>query len=281
MPVAPCQQVESPACTGGVAGAEVAVDRPDRAVSRGVAPNPRPGVAGTRWKVEDSFAGSKELAALDEHQVRGWRPWHRWSVLAMLAHAFLSVLTAQETVNDTNRTPSSDLIPLTCNEIRRLFTGLLTRVHPAPFQLAWSRWRRRHQATARACHYKRRGDQLTRRGGARTASLHGQVGDDPPCDVVEGIRRRPSRTATPRRSRAGRRRRKGRPGSRSRAAVVTCPRPGLGRVADHVRAPPQSPPQVPAHGPWQHEPLATGLVGVFRGTTVVQAVLLRGRPCPA
>src|SRR5215468_1619998 len=29
-------------------------------------------VAGSRWKVEDGFAGSKELTALDEHQVRSW-----------------------------------------------------------------------------------------------------------------------------------------------------------------------------------------------------------------
>lgn len=117
-------------------------------------------VAGTRWKVEESFAGCKELAALDEHQVRGWTSWHRWTVLAMLAHAFLSVLTAQEATHDTAQTTSGELIPLTRNEIRRLFTGLCARVHPAELQFRWSRWRRRHQATARACHYKRRGDQL-------------------------------------------------------------------------------------------------------------------------
>jgi SRSO17 transposase len=34
-------------------------------------------VAGSRWKVEDGFAGGKELAALDEHQVRSWTSWHR------------------------------------------------------------------------------------------------------------------------------------------------------------------------------------------------------------
>jgi hypothetical protein len=31
------------------------------------------------------------LAALDEHQVRRWTSWHRWTILAMLAHAFLAV----------------------------------------------------------------------------------------------------------------------------------------------------------------------------------------------
>src|SRR5215475_11328892 len=51
-------------------------------------------VAGSRWKVEDCFAGGKELAALDEHQVRSWTSWHRWTILALLAHAFLSVLAS-------------------------------------------------------------------------------------------------------------------------------------------------------------------------------------------
>jgi SRSO17 transposase len=129
--------------------------------------NPRPvpladlvAVAGVRWKIEESFAGGKELAALDEHQVRGWTSWHRWTVLAMLAHAFLSVLTAEEAATS----PGADehdqgLIPLTRNEIRRLFTGLTTRIHSAVQQLHWSRWRRHHQAVARDCHYQRRLEQ--------------------------------------------------------------------------------------------------------------------------
>ena len=79
----------------------------------------------------------------------------------MLAHAFLSVLAASQqppqasTAPATNRPPLR-LIPLTRNEIRRLFTGLLTHLHPAAFQLHWSHWRRHHQAVARACHYRRR-----------------------------------------------------------------------------------------------------------------------------
>jgi SRSO17 transposase len=111
-------------------------------------------VAGSRWKVEDGFAAGKELAALDEHQVRSWTSWHRWTILALLAHAFLAVLAAAQP--DAGRTGQDQLIPLTCNEIRRLFTGLCQQL-PAPrSQLHWSRWRRRHQYTARACHYRRR-----------------------------------------------------------------------------------------------------------------------------
>jgi SRSO17 transposase len=78
-------------------------------------------VAGSRWKIEEGFAGSKELAALDEHQVRNWTSWHRWTVPAMLAHAFLSVMTATQPPDHDD--PGHDtLIPLTRNEIRRLFT---------------------------------------------------------------------------------------------------------------------------------------------------------------
>ncbi|WIG57557.1 MAG: hypothetical protein OJF49_000302 [Ktedonobacterales bacterium] len=52
---------------------------------------------------------------------------------------------------------SVDLLPLTVPEIRRLLYGLAAAADPlATAVLAWSHWRRRHQATARRCHYKRR-----------------------------------------------------------------------------------------------------------------------------
>jgi len=111
-------------------------------------------VAGSRWKIEDGFAAGKELAALDEHQVRSWTYWHRWTILALLACAFLSVLAATQPGRHDRH--DEQLIPLTRNEIRRLFTRLRQQL-PAPrTQLHWSRWRRRHQATAQACHYQRR-----------------------------------------------------------------------------------------------------------------------------
>jgi hypothetical protein len=110
-------------------------------------------VAGSRWKIEDGFAAGKELAALDEHQVRGWTSWHRWTILAMLASAFLSVLAAGKPRD--GQPHDNELIPLTRNEIRRLFTNLSQQPPPPGIQLHWSRWRRRHQATARACHYRR------------------------------------------------------------------------------------------------------------------------------
>jgi SRSO17 transposase len=109
-------------------------------------------VAGRRWTIEESFAASKELAALDEHQVRTWTSWHRWSALAVLAHAFLSVMAATEPVPDQN----TGLIRLTRNEIRRLLTAAIAPVHRIEHVIHWSIWRRKHQAQARTSHYARR-----------------------------------------------------------------------------------------------------------------------------
>src|SRR3954465_2227214 len=76
-------------------------------------------VAGRRWTVEESFQAGKGLAGLDEHQVRRWLPWRRWTLLAMLAHALLVVLTAGE---HAAAPPPAGLIPLTYNELQRLLT---------------------------------------------------------------------------------------------------------------------------------------------------------------
>ncbi|MFB8267417.1 IS701 family transposase [Streptomyces sp. NPDC055955] len=114
-------------------------------------------VAGRRWTVEETFQSSKGLAGLDEHQVRRWTSWHRWVTLAMLAHAFLATATANERAQE--QAPNG-LIPLTCNEIQHLFTTLVApTVHTVTHRLRWSEWRRRHQARARACHYRQRAAQ--------------------------------------------------------------------------------------------------------------------------
>jgi SRSO17 transposase len=110
-------------------------------------------VAGRRWTVEESFQAGKGLAGLDEHQVRRWTSWQRWTLLAMTAHALLAVIAASE---HTQRPTPPGLIALTCNEIRRLFT--LFVIEPAragTCPQAWSNWRRRHQHRARTSHYRR------------------------------------------------------------------------------------------------------------------------------
>jgi hypothetical protein len=52
----------------------------------------------------------------------------------------------------------AELIPLTVPEVRRLLWGVVWRVFPSvDHVLAWSVWRRHHQAVARRCHDQRRG----------------------------------------------------------------------------------------------------------------------------
>lgn len=53
-------------------------------------------VAGRRWAIEEAFQAGKGLAGLDEHQVRRWTSWRRWTLLARLAYALLAVITARE-----------------------------------------------------------------------------------------------------------------------------------------------------------------------------------------
>jgi hypothetical protein len=85
---------------------------------------------------------------------RRWTSWHRWTTLAMLAHAFLAVATVTE--RDTAPVPGG-LIALTVNEFQRFFDALLpTTHHTVTTLLSWSRWRRQHQHRARLSHYRRR-----------------------------------------------------------------------------------------------------------------------------
>src|SRR5919206_857776 len=51
-------------------------------------------IAGTRWAVEACFEAAKQEVGLDEYEVRSWTGWDRHNTLAMLAHAYLSVLRA-------------------------------------------------------------------------------------------------------------------------------------------------------------------------------------------
>ncbi|MER6596577.1 IS701 family transposase [Micromonospora purpureochromogenes] len=108
-------------------------------------------VAGRRWKIEESFQAAKTGLGLDQHQNRRWTSWHRWTTLAILAHAFLAAATTHR-----SRPDPAGLIALTVNELRHLFNILIiepTRRHTNP--LLWSIRRRRHQARARTSHYDR------------------------------------------------------------------------------------------------------------------------------
>ncbi|MGW7672851.1 IS701 family transposase [Streptomyces sp. NPDC054775] len=118
-------------------------------------------VAGARWSVEECFQAAKSQVGLDHYQVRNWTAWHRHITLAMLALAFLTALAADETPKPPADTyhfvRSRDPITLTVPEIRHLLVAVFNPpAVTATRLLHWSNWRRRHQATARRSHYRRR-----------------------------------------------------------------------------------------------------------------------------
>lgn len=136
---------------------------------------------GGRW----SFEVGKGEVGLDDYEVRSWHGWYRHVTLCLLAQAFLTMLRIQSEESETchhegkengteDATPASEqtqnqqeplranvdlpvMVPLTLPEVRRLFYYLI-EVPPfsSLYRLAWSCWRRMHQATARLYHYKRR-----------------------------------------------------------------------------------------------------------------------------
>ena len=113
-------------------------------------------VAGLRWTVEEGFQAAKGQVGLDQHQVRRWDSWHRFTTLAMAALAVLAICAANA-AHDTGDPPHTDLIRLTVNEIRRLInTLIIDPIRDLAHRLHWSHWRRRHQARARRSHYTRR-----------------------------------------------------------------------------------------------------------------------------
>jgi SRSO17 transposase len=113
-------------------------------------------VAGRRWTVEESFQTGKGQTGLDEHQVRTWRSWYRWTTLVLLAHAFLAIVT----VTARSRPCPEGLIPLTLNEIRHLYNTLVvTSAAHIQHVLRSSYRRRRHQYRAQQAHYQRQSQQ--------------------------------------------------------------------------------------------------------------------------
>jgi len=113
-------------------------------------------IAGIRWTTEENFQAGKGLTGLDEHQVRRWDSWYRWTTLAMLALAFLTIVGATEHTHP----PPAGQIPLTRNEIAALFGSLIIEpTRDTRHRLRWSAWRRRRQHRAKTCHYQRQASQ--------------------------------------------------------------------------------------------------------------------------
>jgi hypothetical protein len=139
------------ASTCGPVAALFPFDTEEQAVA--LANDTQYGLAGGIWTRDLQRGLRMARAGLDEHQVRRWTSWRRWTLLAMLAHALLAVLAATEHIHAP---APAGLIALTCNGIRRLFTIYIIepqRARACPN--AWSRWRRLHQHRARTSHNQR------------------------------------------------------------------------------------------------------------------------------
>src|SRR5438445_924976 len=141
-------------------------------------------VIGQRWTVEECFQGGKGEVGLDEYEVRNWQGWYRHITLCMFAMAFLAILcsSSQTIVTPTihqdvlpehidqqkassehipvqppTNLPLPMMVPFSIPEIKRLFYYfMIFKPLPILFRLAWSVWRRTHQAWARFYHYRRR-----------------------------------------------------------------------------------------------------------------------------
>ena len=86
-------------------------------------------VAGARWAVEESFQTAKNEVGLDHYQVRRYDAWYAHITLAMAAAAFLVATRASEAAKGAPTAEADTLIPLSSNEIRRLFGKLVLIGH--------------------------------------------------------------------------------------------------------------------------------------------------------
>ncbi len=68
-------------------------------------------VAGTRWAIEEYFQSAKDECGLDHYQVRRYQGWHRHIILAMAAHASLTVTRATGLNTDKADTDPPDSFP--------------------------------------------------------------------------------------------------------------------------------------------------------------------------
>lgn len=123
-------------------------------------------VAGTRWRIESCFEAAKGEVGLGHYEIRSWHGWHRHITLALFAHALLAAIRLREEAASSEGSRRErvaalvELIPLTVPEVRRLLWRVaLARTEPPERVLGWSRWRRRHQARAKRCHYRRRSER--------------------------------------------------------------------------------------------------------------------------
>ena len=113
-------------------------------------------VEGRRWAI--AFETAKTELGLDHNETRSWHGWHRHVSLVMLAFALLMVIRHKaETLTPKKTTDPSakSMVRWSLQEIRRIAGRLIQRRIEPAFVIAWSVWRRCHQATAQKSHFKR------------------------------------------------------------------------------------------------------------------------------
>ncbi|MGW5170431.1 hypothetical protein ACWEQ1_23945 [Streptomyces nodosus] len=101
--------------------------------------------------MEDDFQDAKETCHLDKGQVTCWNSWHRWSVFALVAYAFLAATAAFERATQTDRNDPAEagLVVLSSHELLRLLRAVIPpRARRDPEHLLW--W-----STWRLCHHHR------------------------------------------------------------------------------------------------------------------------------
>ena len=121
-------------------------------------------IEGHRWAIEDSFETAKNEFGLDHNESRSWHGWHRHVSLVMLAFAMMAVIChhanppppKNETLNSgkSQSVTTPPLIRWSIQEVRRIAVRLARkRIQPAHV-IAWSLWRRAHQAAAQRAHFR-------------------------------------------------------------------------------------------------------------------------------
>jgi hypothetical protein len=154
-------------------------------------------VAGSRWTIESSVEAAQGEVGLDAYEVRRWTGGSRHMTLAMWAYARLALLRAgaiaveacQKTSPGSpageppgrlqSRTWPASL--LSVQEMRWLLWRVVLAVQQTAHDiLAWSHWRRRHQARAKHDHDTRR-DAEAEALAASSLNYH--------CNTKQGFRR--------------------------------------------------------------------------------------------
>lgn len=117
-------------------------------------------VEGRRWAIEDAFETTKTELGLDHKATRSWYGWHRHVSFVMLAFAIMAAVrhraNQMRLPNEDEASSARALIRWSVQEIRRVAMRLAQRLIQPAHVIAWSRWRRAHQATAREAHIRRR-----------------------------------------------------------------------------------------------------------------------------